>query len=157
MVSAGDLRTDPAPVSAAAHLAHLHAQCFAVLPETPWSADAFRTILRVPTTAALIARFADDDIAGLLVGRQVAGEGEILTLCVTPSMRRGGVARALLAGFFARLPRDARVTLEVAVDNRPAIALYESAGFIASGRRPDYYRGGKNPVDAIIYARNPAT
>jgi ribosomal-protein-alanine N-acetyltransferase len=41
--------------------------------------------------------------------------------------------------------------LEVAVDNAPAIALYEAAGFAAVGRRPGYYdRGAAGRVDALI-------
>lgn len=150
------LRIEPAPVEAAAHLAHLHSLCFAPLPETPWSAHAFRTILRPPTTRAWIARSGEDEMAGLLVGRVTDGEAEILTVCVAPAARRTGTGRALLDAFLSRLPAQTRTVLEVAVDNTAAISLYESAGFVLTGRRPDYYAGQSTKVDALIYARPPS-
>jgi len=44
--------------------------------------------------------------------------------------------------------------LEVADDNAPAIALYESAGFERVGRRRGYYaKGRRTPADAFVYRR----
>src|SRR5262245_44496736 len=52
-------------------------------------------------------------------------------LFVAPAARRGGVARALLeaAHAFARARGAVRVSLETAVDNLGAQALYESLGY----------------------------
>ncbi len=148
---------EQAPVDAAAHLARLHGLCFSPLPETPWSESAFRTILGLPTTFALVARQDETDASGLLVGRVLGvEEAEILTLCVVPGARRAGVARELLDAFFRHVGAQTRVVLEVAVDNAAAITLYESAGFVPAGLRPDYYGGQGRKVDALVYARRAA-
>lgn len=144
---------EEAPVVAAAHLARLHGLCFAPLPETPWSASAFRTILGLPTTVALVGRRDDDAASALLVGRWSGDEAEILTLCVAPEARRAGVAHNMLDAYFGHIGTQTRVVLEVAVDNAPAIALYESVGFLPVGLRPDYYAGQNRKVDALVYAR----
>lgn len=144
---------EQAPVTAAAHLAHLHGLCFAPLPETPWSASAFRTILGMPATFALVARQGEDDVSALLVGRMSGDEAEILTLCVAPGVRRTGMARGLLDACFRYTGPQTRIVLEVAVDNAAAIALYESVGFLPVGLRPDYYAGQDRKVDALVYAR----
>jgi len=45
--------------------------------------------------------------------------------------------------------------LEVAVDNVPAIALYDMAGFRHAGLRKSYYlRQGAPPADALILRRD---
>ena len=141
------------PVGAEAHLARLHGLCFAPLPETPWSESAFRTILRMPTTFALVARRDEIDASALLVSRLSGGDAEVLTLCVAPGARRSGIARGLLDAFFLHVGAQTRVVLEVAVDNAAAIALYESVGFLPVGLRPDYYAGQDRKVDALVYAR----
>lgn len=144
---------EEAPVAAAAHLADLHGLCFAPLPETPWSASAFRTILGMPTTFALVACHDENEASALLVIRWSGDEAEILTLCVAPGVRRSGVARSLLDVCFRHFGAKTRIVLEVAVDNAPAIALYESVGFLAVGLRPDYYAGQNRKVDALVYVR----
>ncbi|MGB0570962.1 MAG: GNAT family N-acetyltransferase [Alphaproteobacteria bacterium] len=144
---------EEAPVAAAAHLARLQGLCFAPLPETPWSEHAFRTILGMPTTFALMAREGELEAAALLVGRRTGDDAEILTLCVAPVARRAGVARAMLDVFFEHIGAQTGVVLEVAVDNAAAIALYESVGFLPVGLRPDYYAGQDQKVDALVYAR----
>jgi [ribosomal protein S18]-alanine N-acetyltransferase len=51
----------------------------------------------------------------------------------------------------ARQHRTAHAFLEVAVDNRAAIALYERLGFHQAGRRLYYYdRGEAGRVDALV-------
>lgn len=145
---------EKAPIAAAEHLAQLHDLCFAPLPETPWSAHAFRTILGMPTTFALVARHDEKDASALLVCRLLENEAEILTLCVAPDVRRSGVAHGLLGAFFQRVDAPTRVVLEVAVDNAAAIALYESIGFKPVGLRPNYYGGQDRKVDALVYERS---
>ncbi|MBR7617986.1 GNAT family N-acetyltransferase [Phenylobacterium sp. 20VBR1] len=90
---------------------------------------------------------------GMILCRALAGEAEVLTLAVDPAARRQGVARALVAAaaITARAAGAAAMFLEVAVDNDPAIALYEAHGFVRAGRRPSYYdRGGGIYVDAAV-------
>ena len=125
-------------------LAKLHAACF---PDDPWDTAALATVLGMPGTEGRVACYHRAEIAGLLITQCLGDEAEILTLAVTPALRRHGVARALLADFCAG-SRDAgaiRVVLEVAADNAPALALYRSLGFVRQGTRHNYYRRNAGP------------
>ena len=87
---------------------------------------------------------------GYLVGRDVAGSGEILNLAVAPEHRRAGVARALLdQGLeLLRLRGAEEAFLEVRASNQAAMALYGGAGFRTVGMRADYYRNPRE--DALV-------
>ena len=101
-----------------------------------WGKDAISLQLGLPGAFGLI-----DERGGMLLGRVVAGEAEVLTLAVIPEARRRGIATALLRA--ARAEVQARggssMFLEVAAANRAARALYRRMGFIEVGRRPRYY------------------
>lgn len=142
----------PVGPEAAGRLAALHASAF----DRPWSAAEFEALLDSPGVAAMVA---DDRgiLAGLILIRAVAGEAEILTLCVAPDSRRGGLGLALVeagAGASAGIGAEA-LWLEVAADNAAALKLYERAGFEVAGRRPAYYsRGPGLPgMDAVVMRR----
>ena len=45
------------------------------------------------------------------------------------------------------------ISLEVAVDNAPARALYERLDFREVGRRPGYYSQDRELVDALVMRR----
>lgn len=81
-------------------------------------------------------------------------EAQVLDLVVAPARRDEGVGSALLDALLAAVAdRGAEeVTLEVAVGNEPALALYRRRGFVVEGRRPGYYRDGS---DALILWRRP--
>lgn len=133
-------------------LARLHASAF---PEDPWEHRALLRLLAPPNMHARLAE-VDNKQVGFILALVVAGEAEILTLCVDPAVRRRGIARALLADLYAaaRDARSSRVVLEVAADNETARALYAAEGFAAVGRRPFYYRrAGATAADALILAR----
>ena len=129
-------------------MAALHARCFTT--PRPWSAAEFAALLADPLCFALT------EADGVLLGRAVAGEAELLTLAVAPEARRQGIAARLLAGFLAEAEaRQAETAfLEVAADNAPAIALYERGGFAAAGRRRAYYRRPDGAgLDALVMTR----
>ena len=89
-------------------------------------------------------------VAGYVVARHAAAEGEILNLGVASALRRRGVGRALAQRALGELQtRGARaVYLEVRESNTAARRLYEALGFAEVGRRRTYYR---RPVeDAVI-------
>ena len=94
----------------------------------------------------------EDEVTGFIIGRAIADEGEVLTLCVLPAARRYGIATALLGKLRELLAPRRRILLEVAITNRAARDLYESLGFNEAGRRPAYYRRGGKTVDALILA-----
>ncbi|MEM7423649.1 MAG: GNAT family N-acetyltransferase [Pseudomonadota bacterium] len=118
-----------------------------------WTASAFLQWTQGPPGIVL----ADPECSrGYIILSVAAEEAEIIDLRVVPAERRRGLAASLLdAGAqIARKQGVHRLTLEVATDNAPALALYHGAGFQNAGRRPGYYRradGGR--VDAHILAK----
>lgn len=129
-------------------LAALHAACFTV--PRPWGAGEFAELLARPETFLL------HEPAGFLLGRALAGEAELLTLAVAPGARRTGTGRRLVAQFLAEAAARGAETafLEVAEDNRAALALYAAAGFAPAGRRRRYYRRQDgSTLDALVMTR----
>ena len=152
----GVIATRRVGVEAVEILAALHLQCRTAVYEESWSADAMASILGLPGVAALVAGAGGPAVVGLAVVRAVPLEAEILTLGVAPVARRRGVATALLRGMIdaGAAAGAACLLLEVAVDNRPALALYRRYGFAQLGRQRAYYRrtsGGR--VDAVVMAK----
>jgi ribosomal-protein-alanine N-acetyltransferase len=150
-IPAAKARLRPVAPSDLPTLADIHAAGF----DHPWSADALRETLDGPCVAGLVAG-TDMKAAGFLLIRTVAGEAEILTLAVSPTARRQGLAAALVeAGVAVALAAGAETLwLEVAEDNAAAIALYRRTGFVAEGRRPRYYaRPGGVAIDALLMRR----
>lgn len=131
-------------------LAALHQR--AIRTPTPYSAADFAGLLADPLAFLLVE--AD---AGLLLGRAVAGEAELLTIAVAPEARRRGLGRKLVARFLyqAQLRGAERAFLEVAADNPAAITLYESSGFQRTGTRRGYYLTSEGQrIDALVMARD---
>ena len=88
----------------------------------------------------------DGQVVGFLVTRRIApDELEVLNLAVAPSMRRKGVARALVREVLET--QEGAVFLEVRESNAGARQFYESIGFIVLDRRPGYYA---DPPEAAI-------
>ena len=95
----------------------------------------------------------DGKIAGVLIGRMVADEFEILNLAVAQEHRHQGIASTLLDAALASAKSEECKTahLEVRASNAPAIALYRRGGFAEAGRRKEYYQ---NPAeDAALFKR----
>src|SRR4051812_1493838 len=129
----------------AASLVAIERRCFS----DPWTETSFREALESPWTFGLVAH-GRPGMAGYLIGREVAGTGEVLNLAVSPDFRRRGVARALLRAGLAALRnrRVEEVYLEVRESNHSAQALYLSSGFRRVGQRAAYYRNPKE--DALV-------
>jgi ribosomal-protein-alanine N-acetyltransferase len=115
----------------------------------PWSEASFREALTSSWSFGLVAE-GPRGIAGYLIGREVAGTGEVLNLAVAPDSRRRGIGGALLgAGLAAfRRRRVDEVFLEVRESNIEAQALYLGHGFRPVGQRAAYYRNP--PEDALV-------
>ena len=133
----------------AAHLpqvAALEKECF---PADPWSEATFRAALDDPRAAILLAEGESGEILGYAVLFTVLDEGNLDNIAVAPACRRQGVADALL-GAIAGFGREhlSTLTLEVRASNVPALALYEKYGFMAVGRRKNYYTDPKE--DAVL-------
>jgi ribosomal-protein-alanine N-acetyltransferase len=125
-----------------AELAALHAGAF----DTPWGEAEFAALL------GQAGVFAASEPGGFILIRQVADEAEILTLAVEPASRRQGIGRRVISAAAQAAARHgaARLFLEVAVDNKAAIALYEGCGFGRLGVRRGYYARRGGAVDALV-------
>ena len=77
------------------------------------------------------------------------GVADLVSTATAMPFQRRGFAAWLLGESLSRLGA-ASVTLEVAVDNVAALALYECLGFVEAGRRRDYYRRPGGRVDALV-------
>jgi [ribosomal protein S18]-alanine N-acetyltransferase len=129
-------------------MAALHGLCF-VAPK-PWSAAEFESLLTDPLAFALT------EAEGLLLGRAVAGEAELLTLAVAPQARRRGIGAKLVVRFLyqARLRGAEEAFLEVASGNTAARTLYRAHGFSEVGLRRNYYQHPDGRMeDALILRR----
>jgi ribosomal protein S18 acetylase RimI-like enzyme len=101
--------------------------------------------LRSGSGRYLFGAFAGDELVGCVgVGREtarkLAHKGFVRGLYVTAAWRGRGVARVLMAralALAADLPGVRQVSLVATADNAPAIALYQSFGFVIWGREPD--------------------
>lgn len=114
----------------------------------PWSPRDFGEC--VTLGVAFLVAEAHGTVAGYVVARAAADEGEILNLGVAAAHRRRGVGGALTTAVLALLgAQGVRVVyLEVRDSNAGARLLYESLGFLEVARRARYYR---HPVeDAVI-------
>lgn len=129
-------------------LSMLHRACF---PEDPWDLAAMTDILRMPGCFGGVA-WSPAEPVGFALALALGEESEILTLGVVPAKRRVGIGAALLDSVCAAARRGGArsVVLEVAADNNAARALYAGRGFVAVGRRPDYYRRRRLPIDALV-------
>lgn len=99
-------------------------------------------------TGDVLVSVADGTPVGYVV--PVGSDGvHVAELVVHPDHRREGRAEELLRRVVD--DADGPVTLLVAPDNEPALALYRKLGFAVTGRKPGFYDDG----DALVMARDP--
>ncbi len=117
--------------------------------DSPWTAQMFAGEL-----AAGHHYIVHRDPAGAVDGYAgvalLGDEAEVHTIGVRPAAQGAGIGRALLRGLLTHAT-GRRVLLEVRTDNAPAIALYESEGFVVLGIRRRYYL--PSGADAYTMAR----
>lgn len=124
-------------------MAAVHEECF----DRPWSAREIDRLME--DGFGLIY----EDVPAFILGRVIGTEAEILTVAVAPYGRRQGWGQRLVQG--AEIAADElgaeEMFLEVACDNRAAIALYEKAGYEQVGLRRAYYpRQDGSTADALV-------
>ena len=134
---------DPLVRSDATRCAELEAVLFN--GDDPWPEVAFVRELAVPHNRYVGAR-VDDLLVGYAgiarLGRTPPFEYEIHTIGVDPDYQGRGIGRRMMTDLLDFAGPDGVVFLEVRTDNEPAIALYESLGFVRVGLRKRYYRAG---------------
>lgn len=150
-------RTPPAISGARAAdartLAQLHANSFPV----GWSEAEFERLLSDPSIVTHVAREngGRGKTSGFLMSRCAADEAEILSVAVDPRSRGRGLAGDLLRHHLARIAARGitRIFLEVGEDNRPALRLYNRAGFHEVGKRAGYYPRPEGAISALVLRR----
>ena len=130
-------------------VAELERICFT----TPWSRNMLVEELQNDCAAFLVALDDEDHVAGYAGLLVVLDEGYITNIAVAESCRRKGLGRAMLSALInhCRESGASFLTLEVRQSNAPAIALYESMGFLPEGRRKNFYR--QPTEDAILMTK----
>jgi ribosomal-protein-alanine N-acetyltransferase len=117
-----------------------------------------RETARLPGVSAFVSE-RNGAITGIVVGRQVTDEAEILNLAVRQGMRRQGEGRALVRQLLDRFAKGgvSRVFLEVRESNAGGIAFYRVLGFQAVGTRRDYYHEPKESAMVMELLLNNST
>lgn len=82
-------------------------------------------------------------IKGFIICNHLYEKMEILLLFVKDEFRNQGIGKKLVEYLYNL---SGIITLEVSVENYPALHLYEKLGFKEVGRRPKYYKG----IDALL-------
>lgn len=138
----------------AARCAELEAMLFG--GDDPWPEVAFIRELAARHNRYVAAR-VDGTLVGYAgiarLGRTPPFEYEIHTIGVDPAYQGRGIGRAMMDRLLSGVGSDA-VFLEVRTDNEPALALYQSLGFVTIGLRKRYYRA--SGADAYTMRRDPA-
>lgn len=117
-----------------------------------WSEQSLREEIDNPYAIYLVAKDDEKDLvvgaAGIIISIDTA---DVMNVSVKSDYRRKAIAKRLLNELIA-LGKEAGVsafTLEVRKGNEAARALYEKAGFVNEGIRPNFYDNPKE--DAVIY------
>jgi ribosomal-protein-alanine N-acetyltransferase len=115
-----------------------------------WSEEALRETVRLPGVSAFVSE-RDGTVSGIVVGRQVLDEAEILNLAVREGKRRQGEGRALVGRILYQFTEleVSRVFLEVRESNAGALVFYRGLGFQAIGTRRDYYQDPKESATVM--------
>ncbi len=106
----------------------------------------------------LVAEFAPPDdagekIAGFAIAQPYRKRGRILTLDIVPQARRFGLGSKLLLDCERRLRAHgcSEIYLETAVNNEPAIKLYQRMGYEILRTLPAYYQA--HSLDAFLMGK----
>jgi ribosomal-protein-alanine N-acetyltransferase len=133
----------------AAAIAPLHAASF----RRGWSEHEVESLLLDRLVIAHRATIRGK-LVGFVMSRLVEDEAEILSVAIAGAWRGRGLSRKLLTLHLRRLAAlGARtVFLEVDEHNKPAIRLYDRAGFREIARRANYYPlpGGKTAAALVL-------
>lgn len=118
-----------------------------------WSHHAIAEELQNSTAGCRVLTQNDGTVGAYIIWHHVLDELFIERIATSPAYLRQGLSSKLLktAQEYAEQNGVSRITLEVRVSNKPAIALYEKHGFQNEGVRPGFYDDPKE--DAYIYSR----
>lgn len=149
LIARGEPALSEANARDAAAIAPLHAASF----RRGWSENEVEGLL-VDRHVVAHRAAVRGKLIGFVMSRLVEDEAEILSIAVAGAWRGRGLSRKLLTLHLRRLAGlGARtVFLEVDENNKPAIRLYDRAGFHEISQRPNYYpvAGGKAAAALVL-------
>jgi len=152
LLARGEPALSEANVRDAATIAPLHAASF----RRGWSENEVEGLL-VDRHVVAHRAVVRSKLIGFVMSRLVEDEAEILSIAVAGAWRGRGLSHRLLTLHLRRLAGLGACTvfLEVDENNKPAIRLYDRAGFHEISKRPNYYpvAGGKAAA-ALVLRRN---
>lgn len=116
-------------------MAHLQTECF---PYSPWKKQTFQGFYEEIGTQLIgwLALYQNNPI-GFILARQVIDTAEILSFGVLSSFRKKGIGKKLLDQLILNMKIP--IFLEVSIENKEAIHLYQSRGFEILTVRKNYY------------------
>lgn len=125
-----------------------------------WGDGEIFSLLRQTGTFGFVAkrlssRLSKPQLAGFVLARAVAGEGEILTIAVAEKLGRAGLGwRLMQAAQRQAVNLGAEsLFLEVEETNIAAIGLYRKLSFVEVGKRPAYYSDAAGRKTAALVMR----
>jgi ribosomal protein S18 acetylase RimI-like enzyme len=122
-----------------------------------YSEEEMRYFLSMPTAISLVG-LQDEAIMGFLIAdtyrsrRSSRSAGKIITIDVAPAAQHSGLGALLMSSAEAGL-KDAGcdyVSLEVAVDNEPALSFYKKHGYSVLKVLPRYYL---DSIDGLLMGK----
>jgi ribosomal-protein-alanine N-acetyltransferase len=125
----------------------------------PWAYSDFEREIGENILASYMIAETKDLLIGYAGLWVVLDEGHITNIAVHPEWRGAGVATMLITELLktARGKGANRFTLEVRVNNEPAISLYKKFGFRVEGYRKKYYKDtGEDAAIMWLYDAEPA-
>lgn len=129
------------------------------LPQAPhWPQSAWSTAIDPEATPRRIALVAEGlepgSIQGFAVASLLPPQAELESIAVAPENQRHSLGRRLFRALAADLKAAGAVQLdlEVRASNYPALAFYQSLGFVKTDLRPSYYA---DPIEDAVLMRLP--
>jgi ribosomal-protein-alanine N-acetyltransferase len=122
-----------------------------------YSKEEMRYFLGVPTAISLVG-LQDDKIMGFVITdrfrprRASRSMGKIITIDVAPPAQHSGLGTLLMSSAEAELKQAGcdYVSLEVAVDNEPALRFYKKHGYSVLKTLPRYYL---DSIDGLLMGK----
>ncbi len=121
----------------------------ALFTSDAWSAGQFwGELARVPETRWYAVARIERHVVGYAGLFEAGREAQVQTVAVAPSAQGQGLGGTLVQALVDRARARGAIVLqlEVRADNAAARAVYDRLGFVADGRRRDYYGRGQDAV-----------
>lgn len=114
-------------------------------PGLAYGRFALTSLKLMPGIQFLVARTADHNVAGCIIGDMTRGNARVMNIAVHPASRRQGIGTLLLHAIETALP-NGDVVLMAEEHNQGAQTLYKREGYVRTGQALHYYGRGRHGV-----------